>query len=352
MTHSPPSYFCSIPATDIWYPVAPGTTTLPAAPTPTVNASPVPVNAAELPEDWDPAAPDLCYLFQDILSASAPAVFPLVVTPGSILPPYSETVTVLAVTRTRLVVRTVPYALVLPPVDAALATRTGLVAGLLNEVILRTRTRITAVPPSYTRVTGTVAPILGAGQADVSAATAAGWTVLFNDTADEGDVASSTFAFSVDISTGSFNGCYIASNQYLTFGGSSVAYESLSATIPAIIKLHLGSQDLSYQRAYQKDEAFVSRIRWEGNSAYDAVAGSSNRFLEVAFFKPKDDGTTYIEVRSGNIVGGTSGPFMLASTSAALASDTFVANESWVFEGTGDGTSWALAAGSHVEITY
>lgn len=126
MTHSPPSYFCSIPATDIWYPVAPGTTTLPDAPTPTVNASPVPVNAAELPEDWDPAAPDLCYLFQDILPTSAPAVFPLVVTPGSILPPYSETVTVLAVTRTRLVVRTVPYALVLPTVEAALVSRTRL----------------------------------------------------------------------------------------------------------------------------------------------------------------------------------------------------------------------------------
>jgi hypothetical protein len=87
----------------------------------------VPVNAAELPEDWDPAAPDLCYLFQDILPTSAPAVFPLVVTPSSILPPYSETVTVLAVTRTRLVVRTVPYALVLPTTEVSLVSRTRLV---------------------------------------------------------------------------------------------------------------------------------------------------------------------------------------------------------------------------------
>ena len=143
MSPSAPSYFCSIPSTDIWYPVAPGITTLPAAPTPTVNGSPVPVNAAELPEDWDPAAPDLCYLFQDILPASAAAVFPLVVTPGSAVLPYSETVPALAVTRAVLAVQAIPYALVLPPIDVPLVSRAAITANDVTVLVTRTAISVT-----------------------------------------------------------------------------------------------------------------------------------------------------------------------------------------------------------------
>jgi hypothetical protein len=332
MTHSPPSYFCSIPATDIWYPVAPGTTTLPEAPTPTVNASPVPVNAAELPEDWDPDEPDLCYLFQDILATSAPAVYPLVVTPGAILPPYLEAVSVLAVTRTRLVVMTIPYAPTLPTAEVALVTRTTV-----------------ALPPVPTRVSGTLAPVLGATRANSTTATAAGWSLLFDGTSDEDNTLSETLVNPIYINSTSFTECYVNSNSYLTFGGSILVYSSLSATIPAITKIHLGAGDWSYQRVYQLNDAASSRIRWEGNSNYDALAGDSNRFLDVAFFTT-EDGTQFVEIRTGSIGGSTAVPFMIATASTALATATFTANESWVFEGNAAGTTWTAHEGEHIEL--
>ncbi len=113
--------------TDIWIPVAPGITTLPPAPTPTTNASPLPVNAATLPGDWDPADPDLPYLFNTILATPSPAVYPLVMTPGSVFPPYNETVVTLAKTRTTLSVLPRSYAVTLPTTTATLATRTRLI---------------------------------------------------------------------------------------------------------------------------------------------------------------------------------------------------------------------------------
>lgn len=336
MTHSPPSYFCSIPATDIWYPVAPGVTTLPAAPTPTVNASPVPVNAAELPEDWDPSAPDLCYLFQDILSASAPAVFPLVVTPGSILPPYSETVTVLAITRTVLAVNTVPYALVLPPVVKDLRTQTRMIngddsgtAGLVASI---------------------AAPVLGAPQVVTADAESAGWTLIYNLSEDVDIAEFDPFLFSFYIDAVSFDNCVVNSDSFITFGDWTYADTGWSEAVPEMTKLHVGSADLSMQRVYEKSEANVCRIRWEGNSDRD-YPEESNRFWEVAFYKPLDDGTTYIELRTGDLAGATDGLLMLANATTALATGTFAANSSWVFEGNSDGTTWTLHDESHIELS-
>jgi hypothetical protein len=130
-----------------------------------------------------------------------------------------------------------------------------------------------------------------------------------------------------------------------------MVYSSLSASNPAAPKIHIGAADFSYQRVYTKSSSNAFRIRWEGNSDYAASAGTSDRFFELTFYKPLGSGTQFIEVRSGDIAGSTGGPFLLATASTALASGTFAAYESWVFEGNSSGTSWTLYTGEHVEAS-
>jgi hypothetical protein len=105
------SAFCSIPTASIWFPVAPGVTTLPAAPAVVVNPAPAAANQATLPPDWNDAAPDLCYLFQDILPTDQGPVFPSELTPDYVLDPFAETVVLLGITRAVLAVVDLPYAL-------------------------------------------------------------------------------------------------------------------------------------------------------------------------------------------------------------------------------------------------
>jgi hypothetical protein len=105
------SAFCSIPTASIWFPVAPGVTTLPPAPAVVVNPAPAAANQATLPPDWDDAAPDLCYLFQDILPTDQGPVFPSELMPDYVLEPFDETVILLGITRTVLAAVDLPYAL-------------------------------------------------------------------------------------------------------------------------------------------------------------------------------------------------------------------------------------------------
>lgn len=217
-------------------------------------------------------------------------------------------------------------------------------------VTLKTLVKMT-LPMGPSRVSGTLAPVLGAGQVSpTSTATNAGWTLAYNSTDDEANTTVSGFGFDFTLNNVAYTSCYVNSNAYITFGASALVYQTLNASSPAQPKLHVGSGDWSYQRIYTKASSGVFRIRWEGNSAYDAAAGSSNRFHEVTFYAPAADGTQLLEVRSGNISGGTSGPLMLATASTALATGTFAANESWVFEGNSTGTTWNVYAGSHVEV--
>lgn len=201
------------------------------------------------------------------------------------------------------------------------------------------------------RVSGTEAPVLGDAQVSpTSTATDDGWTLAYNNTADEGNTTVTGFGFNFTLNSVSYTGCFVNSNAFITFGSSVEAYQNLDADMPSLPKLHVGSDDFSYQRIYTKAETGLFRIRWEGNSAFNASAGSSNRFFEVTFYKPTTGGTQFLEVRSGDISGGTSGPFMLATATTALATDTFAANESWVFEGNATGTTWSVYPGEHVVV--
>jgi hypothetical protein len=80
---------------DAWFPLPPGATTLPAPVAITTNASPKPANAIAIPNGFSFASPNLSNLFTSLPTAQAP-VFPRTVTPGVLIKPYHETVTIAA----------------------------------------------------------------------------------------------------------------------------------------------------------------------------------------------------------------------------------------------------------------
>jgi hypothetical protein len=296
-----------------WFPVAPGVTTLPTTPaTSTANVTGTADGGGTV----------------TIATVTTMAV------PGVVMP-YNETVIAAQTTYTRLVVSSYPYSLATSTTSLALTAHTKLVLIL---------------PP--TRVSGTAAPVLGAGQVSpTSTATGDGWSLIYNNTDDEASIETASFPFSVTVDSTAYTSAWVTSNSYVTFVDTEVKFSSLSANNPAAPKIHIGAADFSYQRVYTKSSSNAFRIRWEGNSAYGAPAGTSDRFFELTFYKPLGSGTQFIEVRSGDITGSTGGPFMLATASTALASGTFAANESWVFEGNSSGTSWTIYTGEHVEAS-
>lgn len=206
--------------------------------------------------------------------------------------------------------------------------------------------------PHYVMVDGTAPPVLGNSQASPVIGEAMGWAAEFDNYSDE--LSRRFFLdFMVTIDGSGDSQPYINSNAYITFGGQQNEYQDLGADNPPLRKLMLGSGDFSVQRILfwsNYDSSRIYRIRWEGNSAYDAQYGDSNRFVEVAFFPLNPDDVQYIEVRTGNIEGPISGPFMVANATTALATATFAANQSWVFEGTDDGATWTVHTGKHMAL--
>ena len=191
---------------------------------------------------------------------------------------------------------------------------------------------------------GTRAPSLGATGA-VHPPT--GWTVLQNISVDDASVQSTGWAFNFTIDSVPYTSAYIGSNSYLTFGAGSNLWSGLSASIPALRKIHFGggAGDNSYQRVYTKSEIVggiqVQRIRYEGNTGSSGTLGSPNIVVELAFCRPFSDGRQLVEVRIGNHSRPT-GLFMIANETTAYASDTIVANSSWVFIGNSTGTAWSM----------
>jgi hypothetical protein len=80
---------------DAWFPLPPGATSLPAPVATTTNANPKPANAIAIPGGFSFTSPNLSSLFASLPSGQAP-VFPRTVTPGAVLRPYHETVTIAA----------------------------------------------------------------------------------------------------------------------------------------------------------------------------------------------------------------------------------------------------------------
>jgi hypothetical protein len=214
--------------------------------------------------------------------------------------------------------------------------------------MIATLTSSTTTPTTGTRTSGTAAPLLGAGPAS----TYPGWSLITDAYSDDGSTAFAGWQFAITINNVTYSGCFASANNYITFGSSSDAFQSLSQSSPSLPKIHLASMDGSYQRVYTQTAAAFSRVRIEGSQDRDTSApeaGFSDRITEVTFWKPGAS-TQLIEVRTGDF-SGVSQPFMIANASTSYASATTLgSNQSWVFEGNLTGTSWTLYADSYVTI--
>ena len=102
-----------------FFPVAPGITTLPAAPTPT-SATPEPANAFAAPVGFDPESPGAIW---SQLPVSTEPTYPQSIAPTALVPVVNERVSLVGATRNVLEVQERNYALVLPTVEVAYVTK-------------------------------------------------------------------------------------------------------------------------------------------------------------------------------------------------------------------------------------
>ena len=201
---------------------------------------------------------------------------------------------------------------------------------------------------------GTKAPTLGANGATW---TPSGWTSLQNASVDDSFVSATIPSFVINSTT--YTTAYIGSNTYITFGSGSTVYSGLSASNPALNKIHLGSADNSYQRvAYRNSPSTgaYTRIRYEGNASTSGTPGSPGIVYEATFFNMADTGgIPVVEVLFG-VHGRTAGVSGIANTSAFYATPSpagfYSANQSYVFMANNtSGTAWTIYTGYYLAGT-
>lgn len=107
----------------IWFPTPPGVSTLPAAPAPTVNPTPMPPNAVAAPSGFDPVSPDLGALFGSVLPSGQPAVWAAEMTASRVIPAYQETIVESLMVRPVIDDQALPYPLTLPVISEAAVVR-------------------------------------------------------------------------------------------------------------------------------------------------------------------------------------------------------------------------------------
>jgi len=202
----------------------------------------------------------------------------------------------------------------------------------------------------YVRAVGTKAPTLGSSGAIW---TPSGWISVQNANADDAN-RSIPLAVTFSITSTNYTTTFIGSNSYATFGSGSNTFSSLSASNPALNKIHFGAADNSYQRvAYRSVGTDYTRIRYEGNGSTSGTLGSPGIVVELTFFNVAKTGSVQlVELLVGNH-NRTGGQFGIASSSAYYANGTgtLSANQSYVFEGNLTGSSWTLHSGSFVSGT-
>ena len=233
-----------------------------------------------------------------------------------------------------------------PWITNATSLTAGARSGRLGSEGVLWETSATTLRPQARISSGTDAPLLGSAPATDFT----GWSRVVNANADDTNTSFSSWPFTFYLAGTGYTACFPGSNGYATFGSSSTQYSSLSASNPALPKLMFGAADLSWQRLYTQTGSGYARFRWEGHSAASgATPGTSTRIVEVTFWQ-SDGVFQLIEIRTGNFASPSSSqPFMVASASTAYASATTLgANQSWVFRGNADGTSWSLLANSFV----
>ena len=204
------------------------------------------------------------------------------------------------------------------------------------------------ITPHIQLAIGTVAPLLGAG----GATDATGWTLIVSGSVDDSFVQFADFGFPVWIDGASYQGCYIGSNGYVTFGAGSSLYSGVGAAVPALPKIHFAAGDRSYQRVWSRVGVIQSSVkfaslRWEGSAGTSGAVGSPSIVMEMTFFQiPRPGDPQWTEVRFG--ANSTTGVFMVANASTAYASAVSSANSSWVLASDADGTAWTMTSNRYI----
>jgi hypothetical protein len=98
-----------------------------------------------------------------------------------------------------------------------------------------------------------------------------------------------TLPFNVEFIGLTTNIIYPGTNTYITFGGGSSNFSSLSFSNPALRKIMISSADNSCQRLYYGTEGSspnrTYRIRYEGNAATSGTLGSPGIVYEAVFYE-------------------------------------------------------------------
>jgi hypothetical protein len=192
-------------------------------------------------------------------------------------------------------------------------------------------------------------PIYGTGGASFYPP-ASGWVGLINATTDDSFV-QVNLPFTFYMAGTGYNSVFVGSNTYITFGAGASIYSGLSISNPSVPKFFFGSADNSYQRistfTYRQDYV---RIRYEGTAATSGTLGLPNIVLEITLFnRDVTGGNSLVEllVGSHNRTGGTT--FVSSATGpTAYLTYTISQNQSYIFQGNNDGTSWSLLTGYNV----
>lgn len=207
-------------------------------------------------------------------------------------------------------------------------------------------------PGNYTLIAGTKAPSFGAGNA---AYPPAGWTGLFNNTADDAYLGNITLPFTFYIGGVGYNTLFIESNAYVTYSAGSNNFNGLTSANPALSKIFIGASDNSYQRVsnftYNTD---FYRFRFEGTASTSGTPGNPNIVYEVTHFNPEvTGGNNVVEILVGKHARGTSssGLFGVANTTTYYATGTLVANQSYVIIGSANGINHTIYSGYHMAGT-
>ena len=154
--------------------------------------------------------------------------------------------------------------------------------------------RITTSSLNSASITSISAAFVGSSSATLSPTT--GWTQTWSSSADDSNHKIS-FGWNTSFNTSNYDGVYVGSNTYLTFGSGSSLYSGLSASVPAIPGVHMCAADNSYQRVYYKlDDANTMRIRYEGNNSTSGTVGSPTIVYEAVFYKNQ----SYFDLHMGS----------------------------------------------------
>ena len=209
--------------------------------------------------------------------------------------------------------------------------------------------RTPAAPGVYNITSGTKAPVFGTGP---GAYPPASWTGIQNASADDAYTIVPNFPFTFYHSGKASANVYVGSNSYLTYGGGSNVFNTLSSSNPPLPKFFLGSADNSYQRVSYYIGTDYVRLRYEGTGATSGTIGNPNIVYEVTHFNPAlFGGNNVIEVLVGKHVRTFGALFGSANNTTYYVSGTIAANQSYVFDGTSTGNNHTLYTGYYISGT-